>query len=47
MAATEWPHLFSTAEAVKATLRYDSTAIVLRAVSVEGYARGLAPGGLG
>ena len=47
LAATEWPHILSTTEAVKATLRYDSTAIILRAVSVEGYSRGLAPGGLG
>jgi hypothetical protein len=47
LAATEWPHLFSTTEAVKATLRYDSTVIILRAVSAEGYSSGLAPGGLG
>jgi hypothetical protein len=47
LAATDWPHLFSTTEVVKATLRYDSTAIILRAVSAEGYSRGFAPGGLG
>lgn len=42
LAATEWPGA-SVSEAVAATLRLDSEAIVLRA----GQAVGLAPGGLG
>ena len=47
LAATEWPELLTTAEAIKATLRYGSDAVILRAVGVDGYSRGLAPGGLG
>ena len=47
LACTEWAQDLTTSQAVAATLRYESQAVILRAVTLEGYSRGLAPGGLG
>jgi hypothetical protein len=47
LACTEWGHAATAAEAIAATLCRDSESIILRVVAVDGYFRGLAPGGLG
>ena len=47
LACTEWAQDLTTSQAVAATLRHESQAVILRAVTHEGYSRGLAPGGLG
>ena len=46
LAATEWGGGASLADAVAATLRYDSEAIILRAVRGTEVVRGYAPAGL-
>jgi hypothetical protein len=47
LACTEWGYGATASEAIAATLRRDSESIILRVVAVDGYFRGLAPGGLG
>ena len=47
LACTEWGHAAAAAELIAATLRRDPESIILRVVAVDGYFRGLAPGGLG
>ena len=47
LACTEWGHAATASEAIAATLRRDPESIILRVVAVDGYFRGLAPGGLG
>ena len=46
LARTDWLSSLSVSEVVAATLRIDSTAVILRAVAYDGSLRGLAPGGL-
>ena len=47
LACTEWGHAATATEAIAATLRRDPESIILRVAAVDGYFRGLAPGGLG
>jgi hypothetical protein len=47
LACTEWDHAVTAAELIAATLRRDPKSIILRVAAVDGYLKGLAPGGLG